>query len=229
MDTGMVGTGIAGGDRCFIRPWAGGFQNELRRDGSALGTCRLWGTGGCTPGFGVCHCQGLCGTFWVKLMSEEHQQCLVRSRAEPTLGRVEQGWMSECTGASPAWPWLPLEGVEAGGASGWILYFPSLLFTFIPSSRTSALAGVTLTQPSVSASLGAVSHPHPAGKGCSGRNLGRRAGVCPALGPVCAAALGVQEGSASGGGVQRWPCTNIRVCPRQGLLQNTILSVHTSK
>lgn len=77
---------------------------------------------------------GPSGGTWVKLMSEEHQQCLVRNRAEPTLGQVEQGWMSECTGAPPAWPWLPLEGVEAGGAPGWILYFPSLFFTFIPSA-----------------------------------------------------------------------------------------------
>lgn len=100
-----------------------------------------------------------------------------------------------------------------------------------PVSRTSALAGVTVAQPSVTAALGAGSSPHPAGKGCSGRNLGRRAGVCPAPGPVCAEALGLrlQEGSAAGGGAWRWPCTNIRVCPRQGLLQNTILSVHTSK
>lgn len=53
----------------------------------------------------------------------------------------EQGWSSECTGASPAWPWLPWKGpwlpwkgVEAGEALGGILYFPSLFFTFTPSS-----------------------------------------------------------------------------------------------
>lgn len=71
---------------------------------------------------------GAAGGIWVKMMSEE------QGRAHP-----EQCWRSECTGASPAWPCLPWEGV--GDAWGWILYFPSLFFTLTPSPGCECPAG----------------------------------------------------------------------------------------